>query len=585
MPHRKDLTQWVEQVAKYTTPKNVVWCDGSEQEYRGLIEDMMDDRTLIRLNQKEYPGCYLHRSHPADVARTERLTFISTANRRDAGPTNNWMSPREARSRVWPLFRRCMRGRTMYVLPYVMGPMDSPHARAGVELTDSRYVAVAMRIMTRMGKDSADFIAKSGHFVKGVHSMGDLSPDRRFIMHFPKEDEIWSIGSGYGGNALLGKKCHALRIASADARQQGWLAEHMLIVGIEAPDGSVHYVAGAFPSACGKTNLAMMLPPAEMKKWKVWTVGDDIAWMRWGEDGRLYAVNPETGFFGVVPLTSNKTNPNAMATINRNTIFANIAMTHEGMPWWEGIDGPVPDELWDWRGHPWSKGSGEKAAHPNARYAAPAAQCPCISPEWEKPEGVPISAIIFGGRRQRVAPLVYESLSWRHGVYVGAGMATETTTAQSDGAAGITRRDPMAMLPFCGYNMGDYFAHWLAQGARPDVQPPKIFHVNWFRTDAGGNFLWPGFRDNLRVLAWIVDRCRGKAKAVETPIGMVPAASSIDTAGLSVSHGAMKDLLAINRDDWLAEIEEQEAFFASFGKSFPEELREEIRAAGNRLGA
>ncbi len=582
MPGPANLHTWVEEVAKHTEPKRIVWCDGSDGEYHQLIEDMQDNRSLIRLNQKAFPGCYLHRSHPNDVARAEKLTFICTPRQVDAGPSNNWMSPMQAQSRVWPLFKAAMRERTMYVVPYLMGPAGSPLSRAGVELTDSPYVVVSMRIMCRMGRVAMEHIEQTGEFVKALHSMSDLSPERRFILHFPKDGEIWSIGSGYGGNALLGKKCHALRIASVEACKAGWLAEHMLIVGVESPDGEVSYIAAAFPSACGKTNLAMLQPPAEMKGYKVFTVGDDIAWMRWGEDGRLYAVNPEAGFFGVVPLTSMKTNPNAMTTIRRNTIFVNIAMTEDGMPWWEGMDGSVPHEALDWKGHPWTPASDEKAAHPNSRYTTPAKQCPCISPHWEDPEGVPISAIVFGGRRARLAPLVYESLNWSHGVYVGAGMATETTAAQS-GAVGMTRRDPMAMLPFCGYNMGDYFAHWLAQGSRQGLKLPKIFHVNWFRTDAENNYLWPGFGQNLRVLKWIIDRCHGKADAVETPIGFVPSRQALDLEGLSLSPEVMRELLEVDNDAWQAEVEEHKAFFGSFGKRLPAELQREMDALKTRL--
>ena len=576
------MVHWVEETAKHAEPKRIVWCDGSDEEYRQLIEEMQDDRTLIRLNHKDYPGCYLHRSHPSDVARTEKLTFICSPRRTDAGPTNNWMSPKEAESRVWPLFHGAMRNRTMYVVPYLMGVPGSPMARAGVELTDSPYVVASMRIMCRMGRIAMEHIGRTGEFVRATHSLGDLSPERRFILHFPKDGSIWSVGSGYGGNALLGKKCHALRIASVQARRDGWLAEHMLIVGIENPKGETTYVAAAFPSACGKTNLAMLMPPAEYKGWKVWTVGDDIAWMRWGEDGRLWAMNPEAGFFGVAPMTSMKTNPNATQAIRKNTIFANVAMTHDGHPWWEGADGKPPAEAWDWRGHPWTPSSEDKAAHPNARYTTPARQCPSISPHWEDPAGVPISAIIFGGRRERLAPLVYEALSWNHGVYVGAGMATETTAAQS-GAVGLVRRDPMAMLPFCGYHMGDYFAHWIAQGSKEGVTPPKIFHVNWFRTDAGGRYLWPGFGQNLRVLEWIIGRCRGSAKAVETPIGLVPPVNGLDLSGSDVSAGVMRELLDVDAEGWQGEIEEQESYFEQFGDRFPQEVRREMEAQARRV--
>jgi len=584
MPGKAKLIQWVEEVARQTEPKRIVWCDGSEEEYHQFIEEMQDDRSLIRLNQKEFPGCYLHRSHPSDVARTEKLTFICTPRRADAGPTNNWMSPKEAQSRVWPLYHGAMRERTMYVVPYLMGPAGSPLARAGVEITDSLYVAVCMRIMTRMGTIAMEHIGRTGQFVKAMHSLGDLSPERRFIVHFPKGDEIWSVGTGYGGNALLGKKCHALRIASLEAREEGWLAEHMLILGVQSPRGEVTYVVAAFPSACGKTNLAMLTPPPELSGWRVWTVGDDIAWMRWGDDGQLWAVNPERGFFGVAPGTSGSTNPNAMATIRRNTIYANVAMTHDGLPWWEGLDGSPPAEAWDWRGYPWSPASEEKAAHPNSRFCAPASQCPSISSKWEDPQGVPISAIIFGGRRTRLTPLVLESFGWSHGVYVGAGMATETTAAQS-GAVGLVRRDPMAMLPFCGYNMADYFAHWLAQGSRAGVKPPKIFLVNWFRQDENGKFIWPGFGQNLRVLQWIVDRARGRGAATETPVGFVPAPKDIDTTGLGVTDETMRDLVLIDSEAWQAEMEEEESFFGLFGKRLPEELTREMVAEEKRLAS
>ncbi len=582
MPGRERMIQWVEAMAQQTEPRRIVWCDGSEEEYRLLLEEMQDDRTLIRLNQKEYPGCYLHRSHVSDVARTEKLTFVCAPHVGDVGPTNNWMSPKEAHERVRPLFRGAMKGRTMYVVPYLLGPAGSPFARAGVELTDSPYVVVSMRIMCRIGRVAMEHIERTDAFVRGLHSTGDLSPERRFILHFPHEEEIWSIGSGYGGNAMLAKKCHALRIAGHQARREGWFVEHMLIVGIESPEHEITYIAAAFPSACGKTNLAMLTPPAGYPGWRVWTVGDDIAWMRWGDDGRLYAVNPEAGFFGVAPLTNTTTNPNAMTAIRKNAIFANVAMTHDGMPWWEGGDAAAPAELWDWRGHPWTPASGGKAAHPNSRYTVPAKQCPSISPEWENPHGVPISAIVFGGRRARLAPLVYEAFSWEHGVYVGAGMATETTAAQA-GEVGVVRRDPMAMLPFCGYNMADYFGHWLAMGRTAGAKLPKIFHVNWFRTDANGGFMWPGFGQNMRVIRWIVDRVNGTAAAQETPIGFVPATNGIDLDGLHVTRETLRDLLAVDREEWREETEEQEAFFGQFRKRLPGDLRRELDRQETRL--
>src|ERR671923_353727 len=473
------LEQWVEECAQLTHPKNIHWCDGSEAEYQHMIHDMLETGTLIELNQKEYPGCYLHRSDPTDVARTEHLTYVCTGEREDAGPNNNWMAPAEAKTKVGALFNGSMRGRTMYVVPYIMGPVASPYSQIGVELTDSPYVAVSMRIMTRMGQVALERLGASDNYVKGLHALGDLSPDHRFILHFPEERLIWSIGSGYGGNALLGKKCLALRIASVMRRDEGWMAEHMLILGLEDPSGEVTYMAAAFPSACGKTNLAMLVSPLEHMGYKVWTVGEDICWMHPGPDGRLWAINPEAGFFGVAPGTSSKTNPNVMAAIRQNTIFTNVALTPASEPWWEGMDGPVPEQLIDWHGKPWRPGK-EKAAHPNSRFTTPARQCPSISSHWEDPQGVPISAIIFGGRRARVAPLVYQSFNWQHGVFMGASMASETTAAAT-GAVGVVRHDPMAMLPFCGYNMADYFGHWLKVG-RQISQPAKIFQVNWFRT-------------------------------------------------------------------------------------------------------
>jgi phosphoenolpyruvate carboxykinase (GTP) len=574
------LEQWVDDVAKMTRPNKVVWCDGSEAEYQSLIERMLDDGTLIRLNQEAYPGCYLHRSHPSDVARTEHLTFICSPERDDAGPNNNWMPPQEARDKVGKLFEGSMQGRTMYVVPYIMGPVESPYSKVGVEITDSPYVAVSMRIMTRMGKVALDRLGTSDDYAPGLHSIGDLSPDRRFILHFPEERLIWSIGSGYGGNALLGKKCLALRIASIMGRDQGWMAEHMLILGLEDPTGEVTYMAAAFPSACGKTNLAMLVSPLEHLGYKVWTVGEDITWMQKGPDGRLWAINPEAGFFGVAPGTSSKTNPNMMAAIRQNSIFTNVAVSPHGEPWWEGMDGPVPQQLTDWRGHPWTPGK-EKAAHPNSRFTTPAPQCPSISPHWEDPQGVPISAIIFGGRRARVAPLVYQSFNWQHGVFLGASMASETTAAAT-GTVGVVRHDPMAMLPFCGYNMADYFRHWLNMG-RSIPHPPKIFQVNWFRTDGQGNFLWPGFGQNVRVLRWILERVRGGGKAVETPIGWLPTPDGIEREGLDLPASTLEELLRIDRADWENEIASQHKFFEQFGARLPPEIQDEHQALARRL--
>jgi len=576
------LERWVDEVARDTRPYKIHWCDGSESENDRLIDEMLQSGVLKDLNHSRFPNCYLHRSDPSDVARTEHLTFICSRERADTGPVNNWMAPAEARTKVGALFKDAMKGRTMYVIPYLMGPVGSPFSKIGVEITDSPYVVANMRIMTRMGAAALQQLGNSGEFVKGLHSLGDLSPERRFILHFPEDKEIWSVGSGYGGNALLGKKCFALRIASVQAREEGWLAEHMLILGVENPQGETFYVAAAFPSACGKTNLAMLVPPASQRGWKVWTVGDDIAWLRQAPDGRLWAINPEAGFFGVAPGTSTKTNANAMATMQTNSIFTNVAVTEDGCPWWEGIDGAVPERLTDWRGNEWRKGSTEKAAHPNSRFTAPARQCPSISPKFDDPQGVPISAFIFGGRRARTAPLVLEAFDWNHGVFVGASVASETTAAQS-GAVGVVRRDPMAMLPFCGYNMADYFGHWLRMGSTVP-RPPKIFHVNWFRQNAEGKFIWPGFGENMRVLQWILDRCHGAGSAVESPIGLLPAKGTIDTGGLDVSDATMTELLTASPDDWRREVDGIGEFFGKFGNRLPGEMERQRQGLKKRLG-
>lgn len=573
------LEAWVKSVAEVVTPDEVVWCDGSEAEMAALEAQMVEDGTFIALDPSKYPHSFLHRSNPTDVARTEHLTFICSNKREDAGPTNHWMSPDEATQKVWPLFKGAMKGRKMYVIPYLMGPVGSSYSRVGVEITDSPYVVANMRIMTRMGKVALEHLGASADFVKGVHSLGDLSPDRRFICHFPETRTIWSIGSGYGGNALLGKKCHALRLASAQARDEGWLAEHMLILGLTDPQGNKSYVAAAFPSACGKTNLAMLVP--SLPGWKVETVGDDIAWMHVGEDGRLYAINPEAGMFGVAPGTSMKTNPNAMRSLNKDIIFTNVALTKEKTPWWEGMDGEVPEELTDWRGNPWKKGSTEKAAHPNSRFTVSAKQCPSVGADIDNPKGVPISAILFGGRRAKLAPLVFESDSWEHGVYLGATMVSETTAAAT-GAVGVPRHDPMAMLPFCGYNMADYFGHWLRMGKKLK-SPPKIFYVNWFRTGDDGKFLWPGFGDNIRVLEWMMDRIAGKAEAKATVIGQVPTPDSLDLEGLSIAEKQLDQLLDVDAKAWAKEAESHKSFLEKFGDKTPPELWEQHKALLGRI--
>jgi len=574
------LEQWVEEVVRTTRPQRIVWCDGSEQQQQEVVEQMLREGSTLRLNSQTYPNCLLHRSHPNDVARTEHVTFICTREKDDAGPTNNWMSPAEAKQKVGGLFSGAMTGRTMYVVPYILGPVDSPISKMGVEVTDSAYVVASMRIMARVGKAALDRLGRSADFVPGLHSLGDLNPERRYILQFPEEKLIWSIGSGYGGNALLGKKCFALRIASWMAREQGWMAEHMLILGLEDPSGKVTYMAAAFPSACGKTNLAMMISALDSQGYRVWTVGDDIAWMQIGSDGYLHAINPEAGFFGVAPGTGPHTNSNVMAALRRNSIFTNVGLTPAGEPWWEGMEIDPPAGLLDWKGERWTPGK-SPAAHPNSRYTVPANQAPHISPHWEDLSGVPISAFIFGGRRARVAPLVYESFGWQHGVFVGAMMASETTAAAT-GAVGVTRRDPMAMLPFCGYNMADYFRHWLEMGKRIP-HPPKIFHVNWFRKGADGKFLWPGFGENVRVLKWILERVQGKGKAAETPVGWVPTPDGLTLDGLEVSRSTMEELLRVNPADWTSELEDTKKFFEQFGRRLPPELHEEHAQLAQRF--
>jgi phosphoenolpyruvate carboxykinase (GTP) len=574
------LENWVNEAAQLTRPDRIVYCDGSEAENERILAEMLRGGDSLKLNETTYPNCYLSRSSPNDVARTEHLTFICTPQKDDAGPTNNWMDPVGAKHKVGALLSNAMRGRTMYVIPYILGPVNSPLSKIGVEVTDSPYVVANMRIMSRMGKVAQDRLGDSADFVAGLHSLGDLDPMRRYILHFPQENLIWSVGSGYGGNALLGKKCFALRIASAMAREQGWMAEHMLILGLEAPGGKVTYMAAAFPSACGKTNLAMMVSTLEGQGYRVWTVGDDIAWMKIGADGYLHAINPEAGFFGVAPGTGFTTNPNVMDAIHRNTIFTNVAVTAKGEPWWEGIGEAPPAGLINWKGDVWDSSKGP-AAHPNARYTVPANQSPSISPQWEAPEGVPISAFIFGGRRARLAPLVYESFNWQHGTFVGATMASETTAAAT-GEVGVTRRDPMAMLPFCGYNMADYFGHWLEMGKKIP-HPPKIFHVNWFRRGAEGKFLWPGYGENVRVLKWILERVEGRGSAQETPIGYVPGPGGLTLDGLKISPAAIEELLRVNPDDWQSELEDTRQFFDKFGTRLPREMREEHERLARRL--
>ncbi|MFC5527036.1 phosphoenolpyruvate carboxykinase (GTP) [Rhodanobacter ginsengisoli] len=583
------LTHWVNEVAALTRPAEVHWCDGSDAEYQALLQQMLQAGTLIELNQQTHPGCYLHRSDPSDVARVEHLTFVCPPRQEDAGPNNHWMDPAEAHAKIDALFDGCMEGRTMYVVPYCMGPIDSPLARCGVEITDSPYVVANMRIMTRMGAAAQARIEREGllpdgAFVKGLHSTGELDPERRFIMHFPEELTIKSYGSGYGGNALLGKKCHALRIASHQARSEGWLAEHMLIVGISNPQGDTHYIAAAFPSACGKTNLAMLIPPEGYRQdgWKVWTVGDDICWMRPGADGRLYAINPEAGFFGVAPGTSESTNPNALKSISRDTIFTNVAVTADNQPWWEGLPGtPVTD----WQGRAYDPANGP-AAHPNSRFTVSARQCPTWSDQAEAPQGVPISAIVFGGRRPSLLPLVMEARDWSHGVLMGAAMGSETTAAAT-GAVGVLRRDPMAMKPFCGYHYGDYFAHWLSFD-QPGASLPKVFHVNWFRKGADGKFLWPGFGDNLRVLEWMIARVEGRVAGTETPIGILPAHAGtgpgeLNLDGVRLGQEQLDALLAVDLDRWQEELAAIGEYLETFGTRLPPRLRQEQQRVARAL--
>ena len=590
MTNNASVLKWIDEMKALVTPDQMVWIDGSEEQLEALRAEACSTGEMIKLNEEKLPGCYLHRTAVNDVARVEGRTFICAKNEEDAGPTNNWMDPEKAYKMLYDIARGSYKGRTMYVIPYSMGPIGSPLAKIGVELTDSIYVVLNMAIMTRVGEKVWEALGDSTDWVKGLHCKCDIDEEKRYICHFPEDNTIISVNSGYGGNVLLGKKCFALRIASFQGKNEGWMAEHMLILGIENPQGEIKYVAAAFPSACGKTNLAMLIPPEGYRKkgYKVWTVGDDIAWMRQGEDGRLYAINPENGFFGVAPGTNEKSNPNALATTRQGTIFTNVAHNLDNNTvWWEGLDKNPPENAEEWtgkkvNGKEWVA-QGNKLAHPNSRFTAPAVNCPCLSKEFNNPNGVPVTAMVFGGRRAKTAPLVFQSFDWNHGVYVGSAMASETTAAAA-GAVGVVRRDPMAMRPFTGYNMGDYFGHWIEMGQKLGDKAPKIFHVNWFRTDDEGHFIWPGFGDNMRVLMWMLKRCKGEVDAVETPIGYLPNAEDIDITGLDdITLDTVKGLLSVDKDLWLEDCDGVEALYNEIGERVPAELHKQLAALRERL--
>ena len=584
MTNNKTVLKWLDEVKELVSPDKVVWIDGSEEQLESIRKEAVESGEMIKLNEEKLPGCYLHRTRPNDVARVEDRTFICSKTKENAGPTNNWCDPQEMYKKLYDIARGSYKGRTMYIIPFSMGPIGSPLAKVGIEVTDSKYVVLNMAIMTRVGQKVLDVLGDSNDWVRGFHASCDIDPEKRYICQFPEDNTIISVNSAYGGNVLLGKKCFALRIASYQGWKEGWMAEHMLILGLQNPKGEVKYVAAAFPSACGKTNLAMLIPPKYLrdKGYKIWTVGDDISWMKIGEDGRLYAINPENGFFGVAPGTNAHSNFNALESTKKNTIFTNVALNlDDNTVWWEGLNKDLPQNCIDWKGNKWDASKFDKhdkstyAAHPNSRFTAPAKNCPCISDEFDKGAGVPISAIIFGGRRAKCAPLVYQSKDWVNGVFVGSTMASETTAAAA-GAVGVVRRDPMAMLPFCGYNMGDYFQHWLDMGAKLGDKAPKIFNVNWFRTDDEGNFVWPGFGDNMRVLNWIIDRCEGKADATETAIGYVPKPEDIDLTDLDMDMDTLKSILKVDKDVWEKEAAEIEEHYKKFGDKLPHELKEQL---------